>query len=162
MQEIAGRAFSLQTPGLKETPVTARTLVVPTALAAFAAVLVSTAAPSATVPRPTPPAPTADPVVVSGQAQPEDLALTVYNGGLALVCDVRSLNLPSGELRLRVEDIAGHGESRHRASAVHLAARTMQSSSHRSTRTDAFAARFNMPVAAGAEATLRYRVRATW
>jgi len=39
---------------------------------------------------------------------------------------------------------------------------TMQSSSHRWTKTDAFAARFNVPMAAGAETTLRYRVRVTW
>ena len=39
---------------------------------------------------------------------------------------------------------------------------TMLSASHRWTKTDAFAARFNVPVTAGAEATLRYRVRVTW
>jgi hypothetical protein len=39
---------------------------------------------------------------------------------------------------------------------------TMVSSSHRFTKTDAFAARFAVPVAAGAETTLRYRVRVTW
>lgn len=85
---------------------TATTLALPTTLAALAAVLVSIAAPSATAPRPTRPAPAADPVVVSGQTQQEDLALTVYNGGLALVRDVRSLTLPAGELHLRFEDIA--------------------------------------------------------
>jgi len=48
----------------------------------------------------------ADAVVVSGLDQQEDVALTVYNGGLALVRDVRTLTLPSGELHLRFEDIA--------------------------------------------------------
>lgn len=85
---------------------TAVTFTLPTALAALAAVLVSIAAPSATAPRPTGPAGAADPVVVSGQTQQEDLALTVYNGGLALVRDVRALTLPAGELHLRFEDIA--------------------------------------------------------
>lgn len=85
---------------------TAKTLALPTALAALAAALVSIATPSATVPRPTGPAPAAGPVVVSGETQREDLALTVYNGGLALVRDVRSLTLPGGEFHLRFEDIA--------------------------------------------------------
>ena len=106
LQEITGPAFSLQTPGLKETPVTAKTLALPTVLAALAAVLVSMAAPSAIAPRPTRPAPAADPMVVSGETQQEDVALTVYNGGLALVRDVRSLTLPAGEFHLRFEDIA--------------------------------------------------------
>jgi hypothetical protein len=39
---------------------------------------------------------------------------------------------------------------------------TTLSASHRWTKTDAFAARFSVPVAAGAEATVRYRVRVTW
>jgi hypothetical protein len=39
---------------------------------------------------------------------------------------------------------------------------TILSSSHRWTKTDAFAARFQVPVAAGAETTMRYRVRVTW
>ena len=49
----------------------------------------------------------------SGDAQPVstaehqvDLGLTVYNGGLALVRDVRSVTLPQGEFHLRFEDIA--------------------------------------------------------
>jgi len=106
VQEIPGRAFSLQTPGLKETPVNANSLVLPTALAAVSAALISVAAPSATAPRSTGLAPTADAVVVSGEMHQEDLALTVYNGGLALVRDVRALTLPGGEFHLRFEDIA--------------------------------------------------------
>ena len=39
---------------------------------------------------------------------------------------------------------------------------TMTSASHRWTKTEAWAARFAVPVAAGAEAKLRYRVRVTW
>lgn len=35
-----------------------------------------------------------------------DLALTVYNSNIALVRDVRQITLPSGQLRLRFEDIA--------------------------------------------------------
>ena len=35
----------------------------------------------------------------------------------------------------------------------------MLSSSHASTKTDAFAAQFQVPVAASAESVLRYRVR---
>ena len=39
---------------------------------------------------------------------------------------------------------------------------TMTSASHRWTKTEAWAARFAVPVAAGAEAKLRYRIRVTW
>jgi hypothetical protein len=45
-------------------------------------------------------------LVVSGQAQQEDVGLTVYNGGLALVRDVRRVTLPGGDHHLRFEDIA--------------------------------------------------------
>jgi hypothetical protein len=38
----------------------------------------------------------------------------------------------------------------------------MLSSSHRWTRTEAWAARFAVPVAAGAETRLGYRIRVTW
>lgn len=84
---------------------TAKTLALPTALAALTALVVSIATPRAAGPAPVA-APAAEPVVVSGRTQQEDLALTVYNGGLALVRDVRSLTLPAGELHLRFEDIA--------------------------------------------------------
>lgn len=52
------------------------------------------------------PASTADAQPVSTAAEQVDLGLTVYNGGLALVRDVRSVSLPQGELRVRFEDIA--------------------------------------------------------
>ncbi|MEZ5420432.1 MAG: hypothetical protein R2708_24250 [Vicinamibacterales bacterium] len=45
-------------------------------------------------------------VVVSTQSAQEDVGLTVYNGGLALVRDVRRVSLPAGEVHLRFEDIA--------------------------------------------------------
>ena len=38
----------------------------------------------------------------------------------------------------------------------------MTSASHRWTKTEAWAARFAVPVAAGGEAKLRYRIRVTW
>jgi hypothetical protein len=38
----------------------------------------------------------------------------------------------------------------------------MLTSSHTHTKTDAFAARFEVPVAANREAVLRYRVRVRW
>lgn len=47
-----------------------------------------------------------EPVVASGQDTQEDVGLTVYNGGLALVRDVRRIQLPSGTVHLRFEDIA--------------------------------------------------------
>ena len=106
MQEIDGRAFSVQTPDPKETPVIAKSFALPILLAVSAAALVNIAAPHAEVPRPPVAAAPAGPVVVSGQNQQQDVALTVYNGGLALVRDVRALTLPAGELHLRFEDIA--------------------------------------------------------
>ena len=42
----------------------------------------------------------------SGTGDQVDIGLTVYNGGLALVRDVRNVTLPAGELHLRFEDIA--------------------------------------------------------
>lgn len=85
---------------------TAKSIALPSLLAVSAAALVSIAAPHAEPPRPTVTAAPAGPVVVSSQRQQEDVALTVYNGGLALVRDVRALTLPAGELHLRFEDIA--------------------------------------------------------
>lgn len=84
---------------------TAKTLVLPTASTALVALAISIAAPRAEAP-PTVTAPSTAALVVSGHAQQEDVALTVYNGGLALVRDVRSVTLPPGELHLRFEDIA--------------------------------------------------------
>ena len=51
-------------------------------------------------------APLTDAQPVSSAADQIDLGLTVYNGGMALVRDVRSVSLPSGEFQLRFEDIA--------------------------------------------------------
>lgn len=84
---------------------TVRTLALPTLLAALAGLVVSIATPRAEAP-PAAPAPAVEPVVVSERTQQEDVGLTVYNHGLALVRDVRSLTLPSGQLHLRFEDIA--------------------------------------------------------
>lgn len=57
--------------------------------------------------RATAPTAAADPTTVSSHASDqEDLGLTVYNGGLALVRDVRGLALPQGEVHVRFEDIA--------------------------------------------------------
>ena len=39
---------------------------------------------------------------------------------------------------------------------------TIRTSTHRWTKTEAFAARFAVPVGAGAETKVRYRVRVTW
>jgi hypothetical protein len=63
------------------------------------------------VPRPTPPAaiperPGTAPTVSSTAAQQEDVGITVYNGGLALVRDVRTLTVPAGQVHVRFEDIA--------------------------------------------------------
>lgn len=46
------------------------------------------------------------PVVVSTRDAQEDVGLTVYNGGLALVRDVRRVTVPAGLVHLRFEDIA--------------------------------------------------------
>jgi hypothetical protein len=87
--------------------VTAKTFALSSALAAVAAFLISTAVPRAEAPQPVAAdAPPLEPLVVSGRAQQDEVALTVYNGGLALVRDVRTLTLPAGELHLRFEDIA--------------------------------------------------------
>jgi hypothetical protein len=51
-------------------------------------------------------APPADNAVTTTLADQSDLAITVYNSNLALVRDVRELNLASGESRLRFMDIA--------------------------------------------------------
>src|SRR5271169_7242422 len=48
----------------------------------------------------------ADGYVTTTLADQSDLALTVYNSNLSLVRDVRELNLPAGETRLRFMDIA--------------------------------------------------------
>src|ERR1700687_5110891 len=48
----------------------------------------------------------ADGTVTTTLADQSDLAVTVYNSNLALVRDVRQLNLASGESRLRFMDIA--------------------------------------------------------
>jgi hypothetical protein len=48
----------------------------------------------------------ADGTVTTTLADQTDLSLTVYNSSLALVRDVRQLNLPPGESRLRFMDIA--------------------------------------------------------
>jgi hypothetical protein len=48
----------------------------------------------------------ADSAVTTTLADQSDLAITVYNSNLALVRDVRQLNLASGESRLRFMDIA--------------------------------------------------------
>lgn len=60
--------------------------------------------------------PAAAPQLSSGAGDQVDLALTVYNGGLALVRDVRNVQLPAGELHLRFEDIAATVN----AATVHL------------------------------------------
>jgi hypothetical protein len=51
-------------------------------------------------------APPADNAVTTTLADQTDLAITVYNSNLALVRDVRQLNLTPGESRLRFMDIA--------------------------------------------------------
>jgi len=51
-------------------------------------------------------APPADSAVTTTLADQTDLAITVYNSNLALVRDVRQLNLTPGESRLRFMDIA--------------------------------------------------------
>jgi len=51
-------------------------------------------------------APPADSAVTTTLADQTDLAITVYNSSLALVRDVRQLNLTPGESRLRFMDIA--------------------------------------------------------
>jgi hypothetical protein len=51
-------------------------------------------------------APPADSAVTTTLADQTDLAITVYNSNLALVRDVRQLNLTLGESRLRFMDIA--------------------------------------------------------
>jgi len=51
-------------------------------------------------------APPADSAVTTTLADQSDLAITVYNSNLALVRDVRQLNLTPGESRLRFMDIA--------------------------------------------------------
>ena len=81
------------------------------ALSALALVLASSvldpARPRAEAPQPPPERQqSATPIVASGQSQQSDVGLTVYNGGLALVRDVRHVSLPAGELHLRFEDIA--------------------------------------------------------
>lgn len=82
-----------------------RTLALPAALAALL-----TAVTHASRPGGPPSAPAAaaanPPVVVSTGDQQEDVGLTVYNGGLALVRDVRRVTLPRGDVHLRFEDIA--------------------------------------------------------
>jgi hypothetical protein len=50
--------------------------------------------------------PPADGAVTTTLADQSDLSLTVYNSSLALVRDVRQLNMASGESRLRFMDIA--------------------------------------------------------
>ncbi len=55
---------------------------------------------------PTAHAPAPAPGLSSGASDQVDIGLTVYNGGLALVRDVRNVTLPAGELHLRFEDIA--------------------------------------------------------
>ncbi len=82
---------------------TASRFVIPgTALAialAVAGIHFMEAAPTAQVPAPAP-------GLSSGASDQVDIGLTVYNGGLALVRDVRNVSLPGGELHLRFEDIA--------------------------------------------------------
>lgn len=87
---------------------TPRTLALPAALVAAATILVSAARPDVAPPRATAPdrAPGGEPIVVSSHDQQEDVGLTVYNGGLALVRDVRRVELPGGGVHLRFEDIA--------------------------------------------------------
>ena len=80
---------------------------VPLVLAAAIVGVLQASRPGAT---PSPEAPIArsggEPVVASGQDTQEDVGLTVYNGGLALVRDVRRIQLPRGTVHLRFEDIA--------------------------------------------------------
>ena len=76
---------------------------------AFALALFVIATSAVVHPRAQPVAPRTDggeALVVSGRAQQEDVGLTVYNGGLALVRDVRRVTLPTGDHHLRFEDIA--------------------------------------------------------
>jgi hypothetical protein len=47
-----------------------------------------------------------EPTLAVGAANQVDVALTVYNGNLALVRDVRQLTLPRGVVHLRFEDIS--------------------------------------------------------
>lgn len=84
---------------------TVTSFTVPAALAASAALCTLIASPIA-APATSPPPAAAETTVVSGLGQREDVAITVYNGGLALVRDVRQLTLPAGEVHLRFEDIA--------------------------------------------------------
>jgi len=53
-----------------------------------------------------PPAAAGDATLSTTLADQSDLALTVYNSNLSLVRDVRQINLPAGETRLRFMDIA--------------------------------------------------------
>lgn len=55
---------------------------------------------------PSPVAASDEPLASSGSADQVDVGLTVYNGGLALVRDVRNVTLPAGGVQLRFEDIA--------------------------------------------------------
>lgn len=69
-------------------------------------VTLAVASVSLTGARPAAHAPVAPSALSSGAGDQVDLGLTVYNGGLALVRDVRNVVLPPGELHLRFEDIA--------------------------------------------------------
>ena len=70
------------------------------------AVALAIASVSPTGARPTAQAPVEPSTHSSGAGDQVDVGLTVYNGGLALVRDVRNVVLPSGEFHLRFEDIA--------------------------------------------------------
>lgn len=79
----------------------------PLVLAAVIVAVVQASRPEATPPLEAPVARTGgEPVVASGQDTQEDVGLTVYNGGLALVRDARRIQLPPGTVHLRFEDIA--------------------------------------------------------
>ncbi len=100
---------------------------------------------------------------------PKDETLAVQIGSaFDVVCerrqtDFQDLGNSTYELAYEVtlrnrKDTSDHG-GRQRADWRRL---DDQTSSHRWTKTEAFAARFAVPVAAGAETKVRYRVRVTW
>lgn len=88
---------------------TLKRFALPTAFAAILSVAVHAARPAhepSNTPAPGPGGSGNPPVVVSTSDGQEDVGLTVYNGGLALVRDLRRVSLPGGDVHLRFEDIA--------------------------------------------------------
>lgn len=85
---------------------TPTSLALPAALAAALTVAAHASRPATEPPSGPAATPGVPPVVVSTSDGQEDVGLTVYNGGLALVRDVRRVTLPAGDVHLRFEDIA--------------------------------------------------------